>query len=134
MPRIDQLESVRVGRRVAATHDDRFVAAALLHDVGKADAQLGPIGRALATVAGALAGHDIALAWQKRGGISRRFGLYLRHDVIGADKLRVGGARTEAIEWAAVHHHSDQWPTAHIPVAVARDLARADGERVSESD
>src|SRR5690348_16833335 len=71
MPAVDRRESVRVARRVQAElgDDNRFLAAALLHDVGKTDARLGTFGRALATVAGGVAGHDIAPAWQQRGGI-----------------------------------------------------------------
>jgi hypothetical protein len=135
MPAIDRRESVRVARRLDAelvggphAGDERYLAAALLHDVGKIDCRLGPIGRALATVAGGVAGPEMAPAWQARGGIARRFGLYLRHDEIGAGRLRMAGARAATIEWAAVHHHPERWDTLSIPRAVVEALARADGE------
>src|SRR5690348_13094971 len=108
MPAADRRESVRVARQVQAElgDDPRLLAAALLHDVGKTDARLGPVGRALATVAGGIAGRDIAPAWQQRGGVARRFALYLRHDEVGAGILRMADARPEAVAWAAAHHHS----------------------------
>lgn len=139
MPAADRRESVAVAHRLAGelagteyAGDERFVVAALLHDVGKTDARLGPVGRALATMAGGVAGHDVAPAWQARGGIARRFGVYLRHDEIGAGMLRLAGAPDAAIEWAAAHHHPERWEAlAAIPRPVAHALARADGERVT---
>jgi hypothetical protein len=135
MRAIDRRESVQVARRLEASlaggeyeGDERYVAAALLHDVGKIDCRLGPIGRALATMAGGVAGHEMAPAWQKRGGIARRFGLYLRHDEIGAVRLQMAGARAEAAEWAGAHHHPERWDALRIPRNVAEALARADGE------
>jgi hypothetical protein len=135
MPAVDRRESVLVAHRLEASlaggphaGEERYVAAALLHDVGKIDCRLGTIGRALATMAGGVAGHDMAPAWQKRGGIARRFGLYLRHDEIGAVRLQMAGARPEAVEWAGAHHHPERWDGLRIPQNVAEALARADGE------
>jgi HD domain len=139
MPAADRRESVRTGRGLAAaldgtphSGDERYLAAALLHDVGKSEARLGAVGRSLATMAGAAAGHDMAPAWQSRGGIRRKFGLYLRHDEVGAGMLEMAGARPEAIAWARTHHHPEQWEQLSIPLDVARALARADGERVAD--
>jgi hypothetical protein len=136
MPAADRREAVSVARRLeselAATPyagDDTWMVAALMHDVGKTDAHLGTIGRALATMAGGLAGHAVAPAWQARGGIARRFGLYLRHDDVGAGMLELAGSRPEVVAWARVHHHPERWDEVNIPAAVARALARADGER-----
>jgi putative nucleotidyltransferase with HDIG domain len=139
MAKADRRESIAVARRTAAAlagtewdGDDRYLAAALLHDVGKSDARLGPIGRALATMAGAVAGHQMAPAWQARGGIARRFGVYLRHDEIGAGMLRLAGAPSAAVEWAEAHHHPERWPAlTAVPLPVAEALARADGEQVT---
>ena len=137
MPATDRRESIRVARRLereltGTDHggDDRWVVAALLHDVGKTEARLGTMSRALATVAGGIAGHDIAPAWQARGGISRRFGLYLRHDEIGAGMLQMADARIEAVAWARAHHHPETWDDLSIPREVATALARADGEKI----
>jgi putative nucleotidyltransferase with HDIG domain len=136
MPAADRRESARVARRVeralagtAHEADTRWILAAALHDVGKADARLGTVGRALAIMAGAVAGHEKARSWQERGGVARRFALYLRHDEIGADLLRRAGSQAEVVAWAAAHHHPECWPDLVIPLDVAHALARADGER-----
>jgi len=134
MPAADRRESVAVARRFVRNHGteplDALVAAALLHDVGKTEANLGTVGRSLATMAGVLAGHDVAPAWQARGGISRRFALYLRHEEVGAGMLEIAGARREAVAWARAHHHAEQWDDLPFPRSAANALARADGERV----
>jgi hypothetical protein len=136
MPAADRRESVWVARRLerelagtVAAGDDRWLVAALMHDVGKSEARLGTVGRALATMAGAVAGHGVAPAWQARGGIARRFGCYLRHDEIGAGMLELAGSRPEVVAWARVHHRPDRWDETTIPPDMATALARADGER-----
>jgi hypothetical protein len=136
MGRADRRESIAVARRaqrlLAGTEhagDSRYLAAALLHDVGKTDARLGPLRRAGATVAGALAGPGYAGAWSERRGITRRVGLYLRHAELGADRLRIAGARPEAVAWAAAHHVPAAGAATGLPAPVVAALARADGER-----
>jgi hypothetical protein len=136
MGRADRRESIAVARRaqrlLAGTEhagDSRYLAAALLHDVGKNDARLGPLRRAGATVAGALAGPGYAVAWSERRGITRRVGLYLRHAELGADRLRIAGARPEAVGWAAAHHDPAAGAATGLPAPVVAALARADGER-----
>jgi putative nucleotidyltransferase with HDIG domain len=138
MPAADRRESVRVARRLEAAlagtaheGDERWIVAAVLHDIGKPEACLGTVGRALATMTGAVAGHDKARSWEARGGVGRRFARYLRHDEIGADTLLTVGARSEVIAWAAAHHHPERWPDLAIPLDVAHALARADGERIA---
>lgn len=137
--RADQREGIAVARRVRRAlapsphaDDPSVLAAALLHDVGKSDARLGPVGRAMATLAGALAGHEIADAWTVKGGIARRFGLYLRHGEVGAGILRVAGARESAAAWAAVHHLPERWSEVPFPPEVCMALALADGDRPLE--
>lgn len=119
----DRAESLRTARAFVASgraDDPRWLAAALLHDVGKSDAGLGTARRVLATVAAAAAGpHRV-------GG---RMGRYLRHAEIGARMLRAAGARPEVTEWAAVHHDPSRWTDCAIPAEVCEALARADGER-----
>jgi hypothetical protein len=122
MPRVDQVESIAVLERLpaAVAADDRWAAAALLHDVGKTASGLGVIGRAAATVRGRIGGGAI---------VSGSWGEYLRHAEIGADALAAVGARPEAVAWARAHHRPDDWPLDEIPPAVCVALARADGER-----
>jgi hypothetical protein len=123
MPRADRAEGLgtlgRLPPEIAA--DDRWAAAALLHDAGKTAAGLGTFGRALATARGHL-GDPAAV-----GG---RAGRYLRHPGIGADLLRSAGARAEVVAWAATHHDPRHWPVALIPERVCAALASADGEAV----
>lgn len=123
MPRADRAESLATLRRLppAVAADDRWAAAALLHDAGKGAANLGTVGRALATARGHVG--DPA----RVGG---RAGRYLRHAEIGADLLGSAGARTEVVAWAATHHDPRRWPIASIPEDVCVALAEADGEEV----
>jgi hypothetical protein len=124
--RADRAESVAVGyatvRELGPDADPRWVAAALLHDVGKADARLGPVRRAAATVIAAAASHGRARSW------SNWVGIYVNHDERGADRLAAAGARPECVAWARVHHRPDLWRQTGIPPEICALLARADGE------
>ncbi|MSO79167.1 MAG: hypothetical protein EXQ79_06135 [Acidimicrobiia bacterium] len=131
----DRRHSVAVARRVQhsfantpTADDSRWLAAALLHDVGKLDAGLGVIGRASATLAGAAAGHDMAEAWSAKRGVTRRFGLYLRHAELGETRLRLAGAREEAAAWAGAHHAEFKWDALGFPEGVVAVLDAADDD------
>jgi hypothetical protein len=135
MPNHDQRHSLGVARGVeeqlAGTEhagDERWMAAALLHDIGKLDSRLGVYGRVAATVCGAVAGRDMADAWSERSGFTRRVGLYLRHPELGADRIRIAGGPEEAARWAAAHHTPDAWPSTGIPDPVVAALAAADDD------
>jgi hypothetical protein len=129
----DRAESVAVGRRAArdlGVDDGPFVAAALLHDVGKTQARLGPVRRSFATVIGGVGRHDRVRGWAtSAGGWRRRVGTYIAHDDLGAVVLLEVGARAEAVEWARLHHRRARWGEGAIPGEVCMVLARADGER-----
>jgi hypothetical protein len=138
MSRPDRVEGVRVARRTANAlgpgepsdqHDD-WLAAALLHDVGKLDARLGPYRRAVATIAGRAA-PGMTGAWRESTGFTRRVGLYLDHAALGADRIRIAGGREVAARWAAAHHDPSRWAATGIPLAVCRALATADGEQLA---
>jgi len=125
----DRTESVATGRALVAeldgageATDSRWVAAALLHDVGKAETTLGVIGRSLATAAAAVAGPRRARAFPGA------FGRYVNHDELGAQRLRAAGARPEAVSWAAAHHRPARWDATGIPRSICLLLAAADGE------
>ena len=133
LPNHDQRHLVKVARRVETeladtehAGDPRWIAAALLHDVGKHDARLGPYGRAVATVCGRLAGPELADAWSQKRGFTRRVGLYLRHGELGADMIRLAGGREEAARWAAAADSPDEWAGTGIPARVVAALAAAD--------
>ncbi len=131
----DRRHSIAVARR--AQHaldatpdadDPRWLAAALLHDIGKLDAGLGVFGRVSATLAGAAAGHDMAEAWSAKRGITRRFGLYLRHAELGETRLRIAGARSEVAAWAGAHHDEGSWNALGFPESVVIALDAADDD------
>jgi putative nucleotidyltransferase with HDIG domain len=131
--RADRAESVAVGRRAQlelGVDGGPFVAAALLHDIGKTGARLGTVGRSFATIVAAVAGHDRARGWARGAtGWRRRVGRYLAHDDAGAAELRQAGARPEVVQWARIHHRPQRWTDGTIPPETCIALARADGER-----
>ena len=134
MPAHDRRHSVGVARRVeqmlaGTPHaEPRWAATALLHDVGKLDAHLGVLGRVGATVAGGLAGHDMAHVWTQKRGITRRVGLYLRHPELGATRIRIVGGREEAARWAEAHHDEQARAALDFPAEVVAALYEADDE------
>jgi len=134
-PGHDRRHTVHVARsveaRLAGTEeagDTRWLAAALLHDIGKLDARLGVYGRVVATVSGAAAGKETADAWSERRGFTRRVGLYLRHPELGAVRIRLAGGPEEAACWAAAHHDPSTWEVLPIPAPVVSALAAADDD------
>jgi hypothetical protein len=139
MPAHDRRHSIGVARRVDQAligteyaGDTRWLAAALLHDVGKLDAGLGVLGRVGATLAGGAAGHDMAEVWSAKRGITRRVGLYLRHPELGATRIRTAGGREEVAHWAAAHHDGPDEETATavlaLPGVVVNALRDADDD------
>ena len=82
----DRRHSIEVARRFVALLPDASpaqVAGALLHDVGKIEAQLGTMRRVVATVVGAR---------------TRRFRAYHEHEAIGARLLTEAGSDPATIE------------------------------------
>jgi hypothetical protein len=133
LPNHDQRYTIRVARLVdeqlAGTEfggDERWLAAALLHDTGKLDAGLGVVGRSVATLMGAFAGPARVERWASDSGFRRRVAWYLHHDERGADRIRAAGGRDEAAQWAWAHHHRDRWRASGVPVPVADALEAAD--------
>jgi hypothetical protein len=126
----DRRHAVAVARRVegalgpAATRP--VMAAALLHDVGKLDADLGTAGRVVATVSGALAGRDAATRWSGRPGLTGRVGRYLRHDEVGAALLAQVGSDPLTVAWAREHHLSPERWTLDPGLATALKAADDD--------
>jgi hypothetical protein len=136
LSRADRRESIAVARRTEAAltgtgyaGDDRWLAAALLHDIGKLDARFGPLRRAFATAAAALLGPSVVEGWVDKSGFVRRCALYVFHDQLGADRVRIAGGRTEVALWAEAHHRPAIWDATGLPTDVVIALAEADGER-----
>ncbi|MDP9071961.1 MAG: HD domain-containing protein [Actinomycetota bacterium] len=92
------------------------LAAALLHDVGKVEAGLGPLGRVVATLAG-MAG---------RRSLTPSIERYLRHDALGAELLRGAGSDPLTVTWAAEHHLPPRRWT--VPPAIGSALKAADDD------
>lgn len=111
-----------VARRLGADATRPVLAAALLHDVGKVDADLGTPSRVLAT----LIGRRRAGRWERRGGFRGRVARHLRHDAIGAELLAGAGADPLTVAWAREHHRPERdWS---VPPAVGRALRDADDD------
>jgi len=122
----DRVESVATARAAQAAlgpdGDNRWVAAALLHDVGKSETGLGPFRRAAATTVAIAFGERRVRRWPNA------IGRYVDHDEVGSRALAQAGARREAVEWAAIHHRPALWPGSGVPIGICRILAAADGE------
>jgi len=131
LPNHDRRHAVQVARRAEAALgvdcEPRWIAAALLHDVGKYDAGLSVPGRALATVAAAgRSGTRRVERWARGRGLRRRLAVYAQHGEIGAAEIRDAGGREEAAEWSEAHHHPEMWSSLSIPYPVVLILDAAD--------
>ena len=132
LPNHDRRHALQVAQRAEAAlgpsrDEPRWLAAAMLHDVGKYDAGLSVPGRAIATVAAAgRSGPRRVARWKDRGGVRNRIWLYAQHGEIGAAEIRAVGGREEAAVWSEAHHHPATWPALEIPPAVIQILDAAD--------
>jgi hypothetical protein len=132
MSRSDRRHAAAVARRTAASLGDRatrpVLAAALLHDIGKIEARLGPYRRVVATLSGLVVGHDpdVIAAWTRTTGFTRRVGLYLQHDRLGGDLLAMAGSDPLTESWAREHHLPESDWT--VPLDVGRALKDADDD------
>jgi hypothetical protein len=121
-PDFDQRHGLESARYIAALRNPRqdLIRPALLHDVGKRHAGLGPIARSLVS------------AWTKFGGrTARRWRGYLDHGLVAARELSEIGAEPMVIEFAR-HHHGGR------PDSIAEEdwalLQRADRVRRKTPD
>lgn len=107
-PRYDRRHSLGVARRVDETlgpeSEPRWLAAALMHDVGKVRCGLGIMGRVAATLVMGVVGRARVRSWSGRAGLRGRFGRYADHGAIGGAMIRAAGGRDEVARWAEVHH------------------------------
>ena len=130
MSNADRRHSVAVGRRVerALGHEASrpVLAAALLHDCGKIDANLGAYGRVVATLSVSIAGQSTAEHWTQARGFTRKIGLYARHADIGADRLALAGSDPLTVTWTREHHQPEETWT--LPHHLAAALKAADDD------
>jgi hypothetical protein len=94
--------------------------AALLHDLGKAEAHFSVIERSLTVFLRAVSPATLRALQRSRPGFARRYGIYAEHARLGADRLRAAGAGDLAA--IVVEHHATQ-PQSEV----TRRLQRADG-------
>jgi hypothetical protein len=108
------------------------VAAALLHDVGKVESDLGTFARVGVTLAAMGAGRNRLVQWSSaapagpRPSWRARIGMYLAHDRLGAELLQHAGSNELTSTWAREHHlPSARWS---LDSRVAEALKTADGD------
>ena len=107
MPENDKCHSIEVARRTGTLLgklEPEVLAAALLHDVGKAKNQAGLWVRVFATLLGLALPARKKERWAKKSGITGKIGQYLQHPAQGADLLRAAGSVPLVIAWAEEHH------------------------------
>ncbi|HEV8064901.1 MAG TPA: hypothetical protein VGP46_08725 [Acidimicrobiales bacterium] len=109
-----------------------FVAAALMHDVGKVESGLGTFSRVFATLAAVAVGRErlVARAAARPGNGKRRpaarLAAYLEHDRLGAELLDRAGSHPLTSTWARDHHlPEERW---RVEKDVGRYLKEADGD------
>ncbi|MGK2958756.1 MAG: hypothetical protein ACSLFB_10235 [Acidimicrobiales bacterium] len=115
MSKPDQRHSAGVARKVEHAIGEGVerpvLAAALLHDVGKLEANLGTWARVVATLVGLIVGKGRTRRWIDRGsGPMYRLGIYHAHPERGAALLTFSGSDPLTIAWARQHHlPPDRW-------------------------
>lgn len=133
-PGHDQRHSAGVARQVEAAlaggphaGDTRWLACALLHDIGKLASGLGIPTRVLATLVDRATDGTVA-DWEEHRGLRRRIALYLRHPEMGADMIRLAGGRAEVAHWAGAHHDRARLDLLLVPAPVVKALVAADAD------
>ena len=133
-PGHDQRHSAGVARQVEAAlaggphaGDTRWLACALLHDIGKLASGLGIPARVLATLVERATDGAVA-DWEEHRGLRRRIALSLRHPELGADMIQLAGGRAEVAHWAGAHHDRARLDLLLMPAPVVKALVAADND------
>jgi hypothetical protein len=112
LPRDVQWHGLNVmgGLRQAGHDRAELLAAALLHDAGKAEASIGPVQRAFIVLARRLAPEWAArrarLDWRSARGIDRVMGVAAQHPQIAAE--RAAQCDCDPVTIDLIRHHQDQ--------------------------
>lgn len=125
MTATDRAHGVEVARRTAESIDTpEVLAAALLHDVGKVEADAGIVSRVLATLVDPFVSETRASGWAQRTGPVGTLGRLLCYPQIGARLLADVGSARLVVQWAAEHHQPPRRWT--IDPAIGTVLQAAD--------
>ncbi len=130
----DQRHTIAVARRVelrlaSTPHagEALWPAVALMHDVGKREANLSLFERVVATLAARVVSVDRARRWMSsRVKTKRRLGLYLLHGEVGAGLIRRAGGREPIAAWSEVHQGYRGLEEPGLPAAVVEALIQSD--------
>lgn len=135
--RYDRRHTYEVARRVEEALSGTphaggpWPAAALLHDIGKVEAEVGLVSRVVVTVAIVVLGRPRVSAKARRPGWLGRAGRYADHPRLGAELVERAGGRPEVARWAGIHHGVDPkrpGGDAIVPDRVIRALVEADSD------
>lgn len=125
----NQLRGAALAASTAENESTNWVlAAALLHDIGKIEADFGTWGRVFATVVIKVVGSGRVAQWAGMGGWRGRVCSYMRHPEIGAELLRGADSDPRTVAWAADHHKPSEHWTPTIPAKIARALHQVDND------
>lgn len=114
---LDVLETIT---RLDGQPDGLLQQAALLHDLGKAEAKFSVVERSLTVFLQAVSPRTLEALLRSRPAFARRYAIYADHAKVGADRLRAAGAPALA---AIVAEHHARNPESEV----TRRLKRADG-------
>tara|TARA_B100000029_G_scaffold116149_1_gene108910 strand:+ start:2189 stop:2725 length:537 start_codon:yes stop_codon:yes gene_type:complete len=130
LPLADQSHSFQVAKQTQSLiggQEKSFIAAALLHDIGKLESGFGTFGRVFATVFCFFYPPTRMEKWQERDkGLRRRLLDYSNHPSIGAKLLNDLDSQQETIAWVLEHHsEKENWVT---PKEIGEALSSADND------
>jgi HD domain len=103
----DRRHAARTARRVEAKMgktDHIVLAAALLHDVGKAKSRLGVPGRVVVTFLDPVVSDGLAKSLANRRGLAGELGKLLCYTELGQGMLEEAGSAEFISSWARQHH------------------------------
>lgn len=126
----DRRHCVAVARAVEASAPgpdaipDWVWGAALLHDIGKAEAGMGTVGRVVASLIELAGAERLGDRFITKPGMLGRLARQLNYTDLGAELLEATGADERVVAWAREHHSPpDEWT---VPEPWGQVLAEAD--------
>tara|TARA_B100001250_G_scaffold399321_1_gene408599 strand:- start:1524 stop:2045 length:522 start_codon:yes stop_codon:yes gene_type:complete len=126
----DKDHSFRVAKQAESEIGEKgkeFMAAALLHDIGKLESRFTTFGRVFATLWCLFFPFRKMEKWEERTkGLRRRLIDYAKHPELGAELLKGIDSKQQTIAWVLEHHSErEKWET---PKEIAEILSSSDKE------